>query len=216
MKTDAQLKSDVLEKLSKEPAVSSLQIFVAAQNGIVTLSGAVPYYAEKHAAAMSTQKVGGVREIVEELEVSLAGIDQRLDTEIADTVAQVMAWHVWVPKQVQFVVENGWVTLTGIAKWEFQRKAATDCVRFLFGIKGVSNKITLKSSAEPTAVVEAIERVLQRDAEIDAEQIQVVANGGGKFTLVGKVETWDLRQDVELAAWSAPGVTAVENRILVC
>ena len=146
MKTDEQLKNDVIAELRWEPTVTANDISVSAKNGIVTLSGSVPHYAEKCAAERATQRVEGVKAIAEEMEVNLTGVHKCKDSDIAAAVVNTLRWHVWVPSHVQATVENGWVTLTGTVTWEFQRNAAVDSVRYLSGVKGVSNNITLKPS----------------------------------------------------------------------
>lgn len=214
MKTDAQLKNDVIEELRWEPTVTSSDINVATHNGVVTLSGSVPYYAEKRAAERATQRVEGVKAIAEEVEVNLAGVHKRKDSDIAEAVVNSLRWHVWVPNDIQATVENGWVTLTGSVTRAFQRNAAVAAVRYLSGVTGVSNNISIKSSVQPTAVKDAIEKALKRNAEIDAKHIKVSADGG-KVTLAGTVHSWDERDEAGWAAWNAPGVTEVENDLAV-
>lgn len=214
MKTDAQLKLDVSAELQWEPTLHAADIAVIAKDGVVTLSGSVPHYAEKQAAERAVQRVEGVKAIAEDLQVNLSGIHKRSDTEIAESVVAGLKWHVWVPSHVQAVVENGWVTLTGEVTWGFQRQSAEDAVRFQSGVKGVFNNITLMPNVQATAVKDVIEKALKRNAELDSENIQVTADGG-KVTLAGNVRSWDERQEASSAAWNAPGVTGVENDLCV-
>jgi len=214
MKTDAILTTDVIEELRWEPTLNTNNIQVTCNDGIVTLSGFVAHYAEKWAAERATQRVAGVKAIVEKLEVNLTGIHKRADADIAEAVVNSLKWHVWVPSNVHATVENGWVTLSGSVHWGYERTAAAYAVGYLSGVRGVTNSIALKPSVQPTAVKGLIEKALKRDAEIDAENINVSADGG-KVTLAGSVSSWDEREKAASAAWRAPGVTSVENDLAV-
>lgn len=214
MKTDTQLKNDVMDELQWTPMVSASDITVKAHDGVVTLSGTVPHYAEKGAAERAAQRVAGVKAIAEEMEVNLDGIFKRNDTDVAQSVVSSLGWHVLVPSNVQATVENGWVTLSGHAEWDYQRKAAESAVRHLYGVKGVYNNITLQPSVKPSAVKDTIEKALKRDAELDAARISV-SSDGGKVTLAGTVHSWDQRLEAGSAAWSTAGVTDVANGLVI-
>lgn len=214
MKSDMQLKNDVTDALRWDPTITFKDITVAAVDGVVTLSGSVPYYAEKRSAERVAQHVAGVKAIAEELQVSVFGAHLHHDTEIAQTVVNALRWHVWVPNTIQATVENGWISLSGTVTWEFQRNAAVDAVRYLSGVKGVSNGITLAPTVQPSAVQDAIEKALVRDAAIDAKRITVSATGG-TVTLSGSIPSLRERNGAGWAAWSAPGVTMVSNDLVV-
>jgi osmotically-inducible protein OsmY len=188
MKTDSQLQNDVMDELKWEPRVTANEIGVSVANGVVTLNGTVPTYAEKWAAERAAQRVGGVKAIAEEITIKLSGPHARTDAEIAEAAVTSLKSHVWVPTDIQVTVAQGWVTLKGQVNWEYQRNAARDAVCFMPGVKGVSNVITLKPTAQPYAVKEAIEKALVRNAEIDAGTVKVTADGGA-VTLSGSVRS---------------------------
>ena len=214
MKSDIQLKNDVAEAILWEPTITSTGITVAVLNGVVTLTGTVPYFSEKCAAEKTTRHVCGVKAIAEELEVNLMGTHVRKDEDLARAVVNALEWHVWVPNHVKATVENGWVTLTGSVPWDYQRSAAEESLSYLSGVKGINNSITLNTAVKAVAVKEAIEKALKRDAEIDEKNIKVTTDGG-KVKLSGTIRTWTERDEVASAAWSTPGVTEVENDLVV-
>ena len=214
MKTDVQLQNDVTEQLRCEPSVTSIGIQVAAINGMVTLTGQVPTYREKCDAERTTLRVAGVKDITDEINVVPQAGHQREDSELADAVAKTLKWHVWVPSVVRASIENGWITLTGDVKWEFQLKAAEDSVSHLHGVKRVTNNISIKPSIQPVEIQDAIERALKRNAVVDSENIFVSADAG-KVTLTGTIYSQDERQAAEKAAWNAPGVTEVHNKLAI-
>jgi osmotically-inducible protein OsmY len=214
MKTDAQLKNEVMEELLWDTSIKSRDISVRASDGVITLSGTVSSYAEKSAAELAVQRVSGVKAIAEQLQVYLTGSEEKSDSQIAEMVVSTLGWNVWVPKHILATVENGWVTLTGLATWEYERSSAENAIKYLTGVKGVSNKIVVKPEIIPSEVKHLIEEALKRNARFDAQLITVTTEEG-MVTLSGNVRTWEDRREVATAAWHAPGVTNVENLITV-
>jgi osmotically-inducible protein OsmY len=214
-KTDAQLQRDVIDELRWDPSVGSAEIGVAAKNGVITLSGQVESFAKKYAAVRAAERVAGVRAIAEEVNVVLPMSFKRTDTDIAHAAASTLKWDVQVPDdRVKARVDDGWVWLEGDVEWQYQSAAAERAVRNLAGVRGVTNLLQVKAHASAPDVKERIESALKRHAEIDSQQIRVEATDGS-VTLRGKVRSWAERQDAELAAWSAPGVTRVHDELLV-
>lgn len=213
MKSDAQIKSDVLDELEWEPAVSSTEIGVIVRDGVVTLTGHLTSLAEKRSAERAAQRVAGVMALVVEMDVQLAPDDVRGDTEIAAAVNHVLAWSATIPQgAIHIVVEKGWVTLDGVVDWGYQRRAAEKAVQGLLGVAGVNNRIVVKPRISPVDIQRGIERALGRHAEREARHLKVLVEGS-RVTLQGPVGSWAERQAVQGAAWSAPGVTAVINEL---
>jgi len=219
MKTDTDLKRDVLAELAYEPSIKADDIGVSVQEGVVTLTGHVPTYTEKSAAERAVKRVLGVRAVVEELIVSLFSSHQRNDGDVAQSAATALDLNISVPPNtVQMMVENGWITLSGDVDWYYQREAAHDAVRHLLGVKGVTNLMEVRPLPSPSASTEEvrnkIEIALKRSMMNDIEGITIEANNG-KVTLHGKVHSLKEFDDAERAAWSAPGVINVENDLQV-
>ena len=215
MSQDSQLQESVLAAFNWEPSVSAGHIGVAANAGVVSLSGYVDSYAEKHAAETAARRVKGVRAVAEEIEVRLAMDSRRSDAQIAAAAIERLSWNVTVPKDsVQVKVENGWVTLTGQVDWWYQKEAAASDISPLHGVIGVSNQTTIKPRVDTGALSDDITHALHRSWFFDPDNVQVRADGG-RVTLTGTVQSFHERQVAAEAAWSASGTTAVENHIEV-
>lgn len=216
MKNDMELRRDVQDELKWDPRVRDAEIGVAVKDAVVTLSGHVETYAQKYAAERAAERVSGVRAIAEELEIKLPSVHMRTDTEIAHKVADALKWDIEVPDEaVKAKVENGWVTLEGQTDWQYQKTAAERAVRYLTGIKGVINMMTVKPKKVSTfEVSQKINDALRRTAEMDANRITVKASDG-EVTLTGTVRSSAERVDAERAAWAAPGVMKVRDELLI-
>ncbi len=215
MKTDAQLRHDIQQELGWDPAVKSTEIGVIVKDGVVTLTGDLTSYAEKHAVEHAVQRVHGVKAVAVEMHVRLAPALERSDADIALAARRALDWSVLVPDgRVQIAVEKGWLTLTGEVVWGYEREAAERCVHDLIGVVHVDNQIIVKPRVHADGVAKGIHDALARQAERDARHIEVVVSGSF-VTLRGKVRSLAERSAAQGAALSAPGVTAVVNELTV-
>jgi osmotically-inducible protein OsmY len=215
MSQDSQLQQDVLAEFRWEPSLTAGHIGVTANHGVVTLSGHVNNYAQKHAAETAARRVKGVQAVAEEIEVKLPAETRRSDEDIAMAAIDRLAWNVSVPKDsISVRVEKGWVTLTGQVDWWYQKDAVEQDVRPLHGVIGVSNQTTIKPRVNTSNLSDDITHALHRSWFFNPENVHVRAEGG-KVVLSGTVKSPHDRQVAAQTAWSAPGVTNVENDIAV-
>jgi osmotically-inducible protein OsmY len=215
MKTDSEIRDDVIDELRWDPQITDPEaIGVAVQDGAVTLTGNVPTYAEKLATARAVERVYGVKVVANDLQVQLSG-GPRDDSDIARAIAHVLEWNTQVPEdKVHAQVQNGWVTLDGEIDYDYQRREVERMVRHVRGVVGVTDTIMVKPPTSPEQVQQVIEDAFKREAEIDARHISVeVSDHTAK--LYGHVHSLQEATAARAAAASAPGIAAVESHLLV-
>jgi osmotically-inducible protein OsmY len=215
MKSDSEIERDVREELQWDPDLNAEDIAVSVKDGVVTLAGFTRSYTDRLEAETAAKRVAGVHAVANDIKVRLPAIDQRPDPDIArDAVAALKSQLPISHDKIKVIVKNGWITLEGSVEWQYQKTTAESAVRKIKGVKDVTNVIQLKPAVQPTDIQRKIQEAFKRSAEVDADRITVEAKGG-EVILKGTVRSWTEREEAERVAWSAPGVTHVEDRIVV-
>jgi len=216
--SDEEIQRLVLEELRWDPEVEPTDVGVEVDKGVVTLTGTVESYTMKMAAERAAKRVEGVKAVANDIKVKLPFESTRTDTDIATAAINTLSWDTRIPAdKIKVTVRDGWLTLEGEVNWHYQKTAAEDDVRGLWGVKGVSNLIKVREAVtkpSPAEIRARIEEAFERSAQLDAKRINVDVRDG-KVILSGTVRAWAERKEAEDAAWSAPGVTDVEDRIEV-
>src|ERR1700730_7139012 len=215
MKSDSELERDVKEELKWNPDLDATDIAVLAHYGAVTLTGFVRSYTDKYEAESAAKRVAGVIAVANDLKVRIPSIHERPDPDIARDAAAAIKNQLLISyEQIKVVVNDGWVTLEGEVEWQYQQQTAETVVRSLQGVKGITNLIKIRPRAQPQDIKRKIQEAFRRNADVAANQIIIEADGS-EVVLKGKVRSWAEREEAERVAWRAPGVTKVEDHIVV-
>lgn len=215
MKTDLELQKDVQDELKWEPKLRGSEIGVSAHNGIITLTGIVDRYTKKIAAEKAAERVAGVKIIAQEIEVRISKAGKKSDTEIAKAILESFKWNSEIPEDsIKLRVENGWVFIEGEVEWQYQKDLIREAIEPIQSVKGISNYVTIQPKLESSIIKENIRKALLRNAAIEANNIKLEITDK-KVILKGTVHSWFEKNEIEKAAWSAPGVEVVEDDLII-
>jgi osmotically-inducible protein OsmY len=215
MRSDSEIERDVREELKWDPDLDAEDVAISVKDGVVTMAGFTKSYSDRLEAERAAKRVPGVHAVANDIEVRLPSIDQRPDPDIArDAIASLKAQLPISHEKIKVVVKDGWLTLEGAVEWQYQKTTAENAVRKVKGVKGVTNVISVRPKVEPTDIQRRVQEAFKRNAEVDANRITVETHGS-EVILKGNVRSWTEREEAERVAWSAPGVTYVDDRIVV-
>ena len=215
MTADLDIKNNVLDELAWQPSIDETQIGVIVKNGVVTLTGIVDSYTNKMAAEKAAKSVYGVKAVAEDIEVRYSNINRKSDTDIANATVDALKWNSLVPdKNIHIKVEDGWIYLTGEVQWIYEKNAAKNAVKNLYGVNGVVNNIRLKSTLAPSVIKKGITKAFERSADLSVENINISVEGN-TVTLMGTAHSITDMEQAEKAAYFAPGVTKVINKLKI-
>ncbi|HEY0611837.1 MAG TPA: BON domain-containing protein [Chitinophaga sp.] len=215
MKPDNEIQKNVMDELKWDPILHSAEIGVTVKDGIATLMGYVDNYSQRMAAENAAKRVKDVRAVAIDLVIHLPHDQRRSDTDIAAAALNALKWSSFVPEdRIKLKVDDGWITIEGEVEWQFQKESAYSAVSNLIGVHGVINRINVRPNITPVIVKDVIKKALERSAEIEADRISILTDGG-KIVLRGKVRSWAERKEVERAVWATPGVIDVKDELIV-
>lgn len=215
MRSNEELQKNVVDAINWEPLLQSAEIGVKADNGVITLTGAVNTYIKKSEAEQAAKNVAGVRSVIEKIEVVFNVHDTKTDAEITAAIANLFKWHWDIPgDKITVTVENGWVFLTGELEWNYQKEAAKMAVSNMIGIKGITNNISITTSSKDVIEKKDIEIAIERNGAINNKNMTIYVHDN-IVTLKGHVDSWHQKSEAERIAWNAPGVKQVQNDLYV-
>ncbi|MBI5539426.1 MAG: BON domain-containing protein [Bacteroidia bacterium] len=215
MKNNTELQKDVYDAIKWEPLLKTIEIGVIAKDGVVTLTGLVDSYTKKSEAERAAKNVAGVKAVVENIKIQLKSFTNKSGNDIANEILNAFKWSWEIPTdKIKVKVEDGWVTIDGEVKWNFQKEAANKAVNNLIGVKGVTNNIAIKTETHDDIEKKDIERALLRNWSINDKEIAVNVSGSN-VTLKGIVHSLYQKDQAGRIAWNAPGVITVNNELII-
>jgi osmotically-inducible protein OsmY len=215
MKTDQQIRHDVIEELGWEPHLNATGLDINVQNGIVRISGKVDSFAKLALVHKTAERLKGVKEVITDLRVVLPDADFIPDNIILENISNALKWHSSIPTgRIKINVDNGLVTLEGDVDWNYQKIAVLKTVRNLKGVTGITDLISITPQSDASLIAENIRKALERRADLEAANIKI-ETVGDKVILKGTAHSWNERKEAAHAVWASPGVSEVDDQIVI-